>query len=102
MKSEQQKYFYLIRDLILKYGERFPKKHGEWIKLQFTNDLFFEMDSWDSAIWLTKGITECDYWNGFNGEAQAYLGLDFGGLEIKYDADMLKFWYKNLLETINE
>lgn len=99
--DDKQKYFYLIRDLIYKYGEWFPKKHGNWIKLEFTNDLFFQMDSWNNAICLIQGKGQYNFYTGFSGEQKAYLGLGFGGLEIKYDADMLKFWYENLISLID-
>jgi hypothetical protein len=96
MPNDQQKYFFLIRDLILKYGERFDKRHGNWIKLQFTDNLFFQMDSWNYAISLKRGIGEYDYWIGFSGEREKYLGMDFGGLEIHCEIDILKSWYEKL------
>ena len=100
--DDRIKYYKLIRDLIYKYGERFDKKHGNWIKLQYTKDSFFEMDSWNRAIRLKQGTGHYNYWTGFEGVSKQYIGIDFGSLEIRTKCDLLEFYYNNLIQDYKE
>lgn len=64
-----------ISQIIYKFGEKYPKKHGSWICLRLT-DGFFSMDSWNGAIHYFEGEPEYNYWTGFSSEhASIYLGL---------------------------
>jgi hypothetical protein len=96
----EENYYELIRDLIYKYGKRFKKKHGEWIKLQYTNDSFFEMDSWNRRIILKQGNGDYEYWMGFRGEVKECIGIDYGGQKVNTNSELLEFYYNNLCQDL--
>lgn len=48
------KQYSIVVSLIKKYGERFPKKHGEHIVLQ-GRDSFLALDTWNGYINLIDG-----------------------------------------------
>jgi hypothetical protein len=96
-------YFEKIKKLIYDYGQRFDKKYGNWIKLQYTNDSFFEMDSWNKSIVLKQGSGKYNYWIGFEGEHMEYLGsIDWGGSEVHSNCELLEFYYNNLIKDYHD
>ena len=48
----------VLYHLIKKHGEKFPKKHGNWIRLNLNGDWFLEMDSWNGYVTLKQGNGE--------------------------------------------
>lgn len=68
----------LVR-FLLENGERFDKKHGNWIKFQISSNKYLQMDSWNKAIELKEGNAEYNYWTGFSGVRRIYFGIDWGG-----------------------
>ena len=90
-----ENYHDILTNLILKYGEKFEKKHSNWIKLDLDDGKFLEMDSHNYAITLKMGSGEHDKWLGFSGEELIYFGINFGGFESHAD----KVQYR---ETIND
>ena len=86
-------------DRIMKHGERFPKKHGEWYRIKVFGDYWITLDTWNWAIRVHKG--KCDYsgndiWGNLvcfwfdNIETLAY---DFGELK---EFPMLNYWRLHL------
>jgi len=65
-----------IAALIQFYGEKMPKKHGNWICLDLGGQ-FFQMDSWNGAIYFMTGKPVYEYWTGFSGDGNksVYLGM---------------------------
>lgn len=76
-----EEYKQLVR-LVLDSGERFRKKHGEWLLYRISDQLFLMMDSWNGHLLLCEGSGEYDYWTGFKGRKLHSFGLDFGGLKV--------------------
>ena len=91
--STHNKYKELV-NLIHKYGEKYPKKHGNWIKLHYIKDYYFCMDSWNERISLYKNPI-IEYWN-IEGELICTLGIDFGGFKCYVENVLLECWIKNL------
>ena len=89
-----------LNNLIRKYGQSYPKRHGNWIRLKYIGDYYFTMDSWSSAICIEKNPEYQDMRNGngyFKSEEKIrYFGLDFGGFECSLDEEMLNFYIQNL------
>ncbi len=48
----------VLRYLIREHGEKFNKKHGNWIRLRLNGYWFLEMDSWNGYINLKQGSGE--------------------------------------------
>lgn len=65
---------------ILDNGKKFPKKHGNWVKLNLFKDYFLELDSWNGQISFCRGSGEYNEWLGFNGK-------NIPGSCLGYDAD---------------
>ena len=82
--------------ILFERGERFPKKHGEWIYKKLYDSLFIEMDSWNKHIKIKRGSGEYSYWVGFTGERVDFCGGNFGGFtQPDIDVSMLKYWLAN-------
>ena len=83
-----------LTSLLFKHGERFQKKHGNWIRLSFDSSSHFIMDSWNKNIKVVYG--ECNYDNqhtGFdNYKTVASLGVNFGGFELKVSDSIMCAW----------
>lgn len=90
-----------IVSIIYKYGKPFPKKHGSWYLMPYTNSSWIEMDSWNKRITLFEGEPESDsetaYWVGFSRDSKnkKSLGIDFGSFDCVND---IEFY----LETIKK
>ena len=88
----QEKYRALI-NIIYKKGKKFPKKHGNWIKLDLFKDYYLSLDSWNGCILFNKGNANYNEWTGFghNGEdfSISCLGGDFGGFRKPDDENTL-------------
>jgi hypothetical protein len=70
-----------IASFIINQGEKYPKKHGEWIKYKLVGNIYLTIDSWNESIWIIRNAKYDNYWTGFSGEKIKYLGMDFGGYE---------------------
>ena len=83
MNELQDKYTTLVR-YISRNGEKFPKKHGNWIKLNLFKDYYLSLDSWNSSIDFQRGLGKYNEWSGFGNEYKkqdiriSHLGIDFG------------------------
>jgi hypothetical protein len=87
-----------IERIIRKHGESFDKRHGNWVRLHFDEDLWFTLDTWNSAVTLVKGSGE-PTGAGFRGEKVHYFGMNFGG-RTEADLTLGKMkWYLNVLEA---
>lgn len=90
-----------IRNILLNNGEKFPKKHGNWIYLK-VSDGFFSMDSWNGAIWHHNGEPEYEYWTGFTGMSKTYLGLSDRSWRHNDPLPLSKDQYSGFLGKIKE
>lgn len=98
--DKHDKYKKLV-SLIYKFGEKYPKRHGEWIRLQYINDYYFCMDSWNNSISLVhNAIYENEA--GFSGKEEKYLGIDWGGFELSINEELLDFYLENLKNELRE
>jgi len=88
--------------LVCSFGNHFDKKHGDWVKLQYTNDSFFELDTWNSRILLKQGSGDYDFWCGFKGEIKQNLGMNFGSFECNISLELLQFYLNNLDSIVSE
>lgn len=92
--SEKQLLFNEIISLVLIKGERFQKKHGNWIRLAIHElpDTWLVMDSWNSNVRVVAG--SCTYDNMYTGFTYYVmlerLGMYFGGFECDVDIEVLK------------
>lgn len=85
--SQAEQYHSELVSLIHELGEKFPKKHGNWIKLNLDNNCFLQMDSWNKQIHLKQGTgipknKELHKFNdvcGFEGKVWMGMGMAFGG-----------------------
>lgn len=50
---------------ILDNGQKFPKKHGNWVKLNLFKDYYLSLDTWNGYISFCKGRGEYNEWLGF-------------------------------------
>ncbi len=90
-----------IRAVILKEGERFPKKHGSWICLKLNENEFFSMDSWNGAIHFHEGEPQYKYWTGFSGSSSVYLGLSDKSWRNNDTLPLQKPQYAEYYEKVN-
>jgi len=97
MKNKEKEKFDLLYKIIFNFGQKYDKKHGNWIKIHYFKDAFFQMDSWSKAITLKQGNGEYEYWSGFEGKKINYIGLDYGGRSLHISLDLLEFYIENLL-----
>jgi hypothetical protein len=89
-----------IREIILSKGERFPKKHGSWICLKLDTG-FFSMDSWNGAIHYHDGEPIYEYWAGFSGSSNVYLGLSDKSWRHNDPLPLTKEQYLDYLNKLN-
>ena len=87
--------FILHRSLVmklLKKGEKFYKRHGNWIRYNMYDDIWLIMDSWNEKIELVKGIPLHD---GYFFDKKTYKRISFlsgnFGEFILNDLTMLKW-----------
>lgn len=82
--------------LIIKKGETFRKKHGNWIRIKLYDDLWLTLDTWNKAILLVKG--KCTYDNMCSGftdyEEREYIGINFGRFESHVSAHRMRYLYE--------
>lgn len=90
--KEIKKLYNTFIEYICSNGEMKDKKHGNWVKLQYTKDLFFELDTWNHSIKLKKGSGAYNYHTGFEGETLKYIGIDFGGFNCYIGKELLEFY----------
>ena len=86
-----------LASLLFEKGERFRKRHGNWIRLRLKGDYFLQMDSWNEAVRIKKGSGEPNHPNtsdvgAFKGKSLHYFGMDFGGHEVPKSQHMGRFW----------
>ena len=107
--SDSKKTYDEIVSIILKHGKPYPKKHGNWYLMPYTNSAWIEMDSWNKRVTVFEGSISTDsevlYWSGFSRDSKnkRCLGLDFGGFEcvddIKFYLDVMR---KGLANSMHE
>ena len=94
--KEQRDAYNRLARLMRSAGEIFPKKHGEWIRKKLYGDLWLTMDTWNKSITVVRG--ECNYDNMYTGfkdyVEKDYLGIDFGGFEVKVDVGRLNYYHE--------
>jgi hypothetical protein len=90
MIDKKHEIYTKIANEIFDNGERYPKKHGNWMRLKLDNDEYLCMDTWNRAIHLVKNAVYDNQWTGFTGEDVAYLGLDFGGFHSYFNLTYLR------------
>jgi hypothetical protein len=79
-----------LAELIHADGERFPKRHGSWIRLRLAPDFSLVMGSWNRSIALVAGDAPfANEVTGFEGRVVARLGIDFGGFALYVSAERL-------------
>lgn len=93
--SSAHKAYKQLRSFMFLFGEKFKKKHGDWIRLHIYNDLWLIMDSWNGAI---KAVHEepiyDNMFTGFKGyKLFEYLGGEFGGFSTDVSAQRYDFYY---------
>lgn len=95
------KYTTLVR-YIKNNGKSYPKKHGNWYKLDLFKDYFLELDSWNGKTSFCKGSGEYNEWTGFNGISidKNCIGYDYGEWKI-YHPDTLDWLLFDVLEIKN-
>lgn len=86
-----------LASLLFNKGERFRKRHGNWIRLHLKGDYYLQMDSWNKAVEIKKGSAKPNHPNssdvgGFKGKSLHYFGMDFGGYEVPKSQHMGIFW----------
>ncbi len=93
-----RKYHLLIRH-ILKNGKSYPKKHGNWYKLDLFKDYFLELDSWNNKICFCRREGKYNEWTGFNGKSvtERSLAIDFGGFEC-YHPETVDWLVRDVLK----
>jgi len=86
--------------IIYSYGKYYPKKHGNWILLPYTETAWMEMDSWNKKITVFEGFPgdvegERAYWVGFSRDCEnrRTLGIHFGSKDCVEDID---FYLENV------
>jgi hypothetical protein len=105
MKNIKYEKFKELVRLIYEYGENYPKKHGNWIKLRYLNhkDYWFIMDSWNKSIHLVEGAEYDNQYTGFKIKGEInYIGIDFGRFELKISEELLDFYLENLRYELEE
>jgi hypothetical protein len=81
-KEDLHKLHEKLVHLIMKYGERFRKEHGEWVKLELDGKKFLQLDTWNKNPELKMGSGEYEFWTGFSPRAALInFGIDFGGFQ---------------------
>jgi hypothetical protein len=105
----KREYHEKILSLIYKYGVRFSKKHGNYIKLPFYRDSFFVLDTWNGSITLkvgsgqqvrSEGVYDW-YYPEPEGEKLFWLGSQAGGFS-KGDVseEQMVYWYTAICALI--
>lgn len=83
-----------LRSLIRNRGERLPKKHGDWYRINVFDNHWLVLDTWNGAIDWYKG--ECKD----SGTDNMY-GVIYGFSDrVTYVTDsMVNFWYQHIRLT---
>lgn len=68
-----------LSSIMRKHAVRFPKKHGNWLRLYLGGRDVLFMDTWNGAITAATGDCEYCYWTGFVRCTKRFLAGDFGG-----------------------
>lgn len=101
MKTNQEELHRILASELYKKGERFPKKHGEWIRMKTFDNLWLVMDSWNKAIHVCKGEPVYDnMYTGFKKNKVEYVGMDFGG--YSRGSGRVVFWLQVVNNTYTE
>ena len=96
-KEELHKLHDKLVHLIFKYGKRFDKKHGNWIKLELDGKKFLQLDTWNSNPQLKMGSGEYEYYTGFAPKAALInFGIDFGGFQTYADGNQYRETIKDI------
>lgn len=67
-KEELHKLHDKLVHLIIKYGERFRKEHGNWIKLKLEGNKFLQLDTWNGNPNLKWAAGNMNIGQGLNRE----------------------------------
>lgn len=84
-----------LRVLIMNRGEKFPKKHGDWYRLNVWGDYYLVLDTWNGAIDVHKG--ECKDSGTENMYRVVYAFSDKIGYLTK---SMIGFWYSHIQSLV--
>lgn len=75
-----------LRDKLRKHGEKLPKKHGDWYRLNVYDNHFLVLDTWNNEIYHHK---ECEPHGTDNLYQVIYV---FSGMIGAISNDMVNFW----------
>lgn len=93
----------ILTDLIKKYGERHPKKHGEWYRINVFDDYYLILDTWNGEIYnYPNGAEPSDTNNMYR---VVYTFLDNQGSSVNYrrvGVSMYGYWSKMIKDQLTE
>ena len=88
-----------LSGILFERGEKFPKKHGNWIRFSFDGNSHFIMDSWNKKVTVVYG--DCNYDNQFTGftdyKVVANLGGNFGRFHREASEQIINAWIEKLI-----
>jgi len=71
---------------IKEFGEKLPKKHGDWFRLKIYDDNYLVLDTWNKHVYHYKGCEPSDTNNMYN------VVYTFTGYIGSIKPDMANFW----------
>lgn len=75
-----------LRNNIKKFGDKLPKKHGEWYRLHIWDDNYLVYDTWNGQVYHYKGCIPSDTNNMYR---VVYV---FSGFIGGVSKSMTNFW----------
>ena len=75
-----------LKENIKRLGEKLPKKHGDWYRLNIYDDNYLVLDTWNGQISHYKGCVPSDTNNMYN---VVYV---FTGFVKRIEPNMANFW----------
>lgn len=75
-----------LRKNIIRLGERLPKKHGAWYRLNIWEDNFLILDTWNKHVYYHKGCIPSDTNNMY------HVVYTFTGFINTVSDSMADFW----------
>ena len=96
MNNLKERYNHLVK-LIRDNGTYFPKRHGNYVLLNYFDNYYFELDTWNSSISITSSDNIDDFGIKSNGyKTLKCIGIDWGGFELYVSEKILDFYIDNL------
>jgi len=84
-----------LRSNLKRLGEKLPKKHGEWYRLNIWDDNYLVYDTWNRKVYHYKGCVPSDTNNMYR---VVYV---FSGMVGSVKKQMANFWNAHIQTCVD-